>query len=129
MTYKSKATKYASRYGKLYRSGYRTTVEPHVAMRKVRALAAIGHTHTRIAKATGLGDRQYVSHLANGDRTRISLATAKAIDAYYAAHHLNPLDTTDARRAKSFARKRNWMPPFAYDDITDLTCEPRGLRK
>lgn len=134
MTHPSKQTAYAARYAKLHRNGVEFSTDVTVTRRMLQALASIGHTFARIAEELGT-DRAYVSNLANGSagggpRQRVYLRTAKAVEAYYWANHNKPLSDVGAKRAITYARKRHWAAPAAWDDITDLQDKPKGvLRK
>lgn len=58
-----------------------------------------------------------VEHIAAGRKSAVYLATARALDDYYALNHMNPLDDTPARRAKTHAKRLGFLPPLAWDNI------------
>lgn len=131
VTYKSKSSAYASRYAKLSRNGVEFTMDATPTRRMLQALARIGHSFTRIAEALDT-DRAYISSLANassggGPRERVYVRTAKAVEAYYQANQNSPLSDPGAKRAITYARKRGWAAPAAWDDITSLDEKPKGV--
>lgn len=128
-TFPSRTSAYGVRYCKFYRSGYRLTVDATVTSRMVRALRRIGYSNARISREAGVGNTQYVSTLARFGKPKVRIATAEAIADYYWRHHLKPLDDPDAKKVITHAKKAGMAPPAAFDDITDLSEQPKGIRK
>lgn len=133
MTVRSKAPQYANRYAKMHRHGVRLTVDATVVRRMIRALNAIGYTNGEISAEAGVGCPSYVGNLTRGSagggpRTKVQLKTAQRIEAYYQEHHDKPrLSRPGNKRAATFARKRRYPPPAAWDDINDLSEKPKGV--
>lgn len=113
--------------------GYRRMVDATVTIRMIRALRRIGYTNVLIAEGTGLGHPNVIGNLANdsntGPRQRVFADTAKAVAAYYWQHHNKPRTGFHAQRTATFAAKRGWPSPAAWDDITDLSERPKGVLK
>lgn len=116
MTHTSRTPKYMRRYAKLYSTGVRMSVPVAPYERKVQALRAIGHSTAVIAAGSGVS-RSLVEHIAAGRKVRVSHPVARALDDYYALNHMNPLDDTPARRAKTHAKRLGFLPPLAWDNI------------
>lgn len=81
--------------------------------RRLRALAALGWTHSAMGDLIGM-HRSAVSRLVRGEHDHVLLSTANAVaDLYQHAQdgcpHPNP-------RTISQARKHGWAPPAAWDD-------------
>ncbi|MGZ6788318.1 MAG: hypothetical protein ACXVGN_00165 [Mycobacteriaceae bacterium] len=128
-TWPSKQTGYASRYAKMHRNGVRLTVDATLSMRIIQALQALGYTGAQIAEAADLCDSKYVRALANGRRATVYLATERSLVAAYRRLGHEQLDTPSARRVRAYARQRGYAPPLAWNDITDPTDRPIGVRK
>ena len=128
MTHRSKTTAYGSRYSKLYRSGHRLTLDATVPRRQLQALHAIGYSRTVVSAGTGLHPG-LLTKLAKGRQTRTYQPTAKAVGEFYEAHHSKPLSGPIPTRVRTWAAKAQFAPPAAYDDITDITEVPKGVRK
>lgn len=122
-----------ARYAKFRRAGYRRMVDSTVTVRMIRALRRIGYTNVLIAKGTGLGHPNVIGNLANdtnpGPRNKVFTETAEAIAAFYWAHQDKPRLDFHGRRTATFAAKRGWAPPAAYDRIEDITERPKGVVK
>ncbi len=99
-------------------------------MRRLQALAALGHTFARIADGLGMSQAG-AHHLATRDRAYVRATTAAKVDALYDAWSMTlPPETTSAERkaatyARGVARKHGWAPPLAWDDID---TDPRPLQ-
>jgi hypothetical protein len=108
-------------------------VDATVTVRMIRALRRIGYTNVAIAEGTGLGHPNVIGNLANetnsGPRQKVFAETAKAIAAFYWEHQDQPRMDFHGRRTATFAAKRGWAPPAAWDDITNLSERPKGLIK
>lgn len=122
----SKQTAYAVKYAKFHRSGYRLTVSPLGARRRVEALHAIGYSHTDLIEATGFSKSWFVG-LLTGETTRIQRKRDDKIRALYAALCVRPKYTEAAAKARTHARKQGWAPPMAWDHIDNPTETPQGV--
>lgn len=129
MTPPSKTTAYASRYAKMHRNGVRLSTDATVSIRIIQALQAVGYTGAQIAEVAGLCDSRYVRALANGRRASVYLPTERALIAAFARLGDKQLDTPAARRVITYAKKRGYQVPAAWDDITDTAETPKGTRK
>lgn len=128
MTKPIKATKhpeYRNRYVKYWRHGYRARISAIGAMRRVQALRAIGYTVPQLAEATGLST-VYLYQLSEGRRSKqINKRNFQRIAEVYRTLCVQPLHNRGtALRAKNYAKKNNWYPPMAWDDIDDPTERP-----
>lgn len=93
--------------------------------RRVRALYAIGHGQTAIARETGLSESA-ISHIANTLNETVSAATAAKISAAYRKLIARP---GTSRKAKDRAREEGWPGPLAWgDNIDDPKARPE-IRK
>lgn len=91
-------------------------------MRRLQALATLGHTFARMADAMAM--TQSGAHaLATRPRAYVRATTAAKVDALYDAWSMTlpPADTARQRKAAAYVRgvaaKRGWAPPLAWDDI------------
>lgn len=107
-----------SRYGKLYQAGYRLTVDARTPRRQVQALMAIGYTRALIAEESGVS-RSFVDELAHqyDGTTRVRREIVAKVAAAYERLHMLPRDDTAARKVKTYARKRGYVPPLGWDSI------------
>lgn len=128
-TYPSRNKRRMVKAHKLYRAGYRFTVDATVTTRKLQALRAIGYSCGRMAEDMGYANRAYLSDLSTGQHARVQTKTARVIDDYYERHHMKPLDDPAARKCIAWAKKAGMAPPAAYDCIDDIDELPKGLRK
>lgn len=96
--------------------------------RRVQALAALGHTFTRIGEGMGISGSG-AHALAHSDRDTIRVAAASKVAALYEtwSMQLPPSNTPGehraASRARSAAKRHGWLTPLAWDDI-DHDPEP-----
>lgn len=127
MTTRSKHPEYARRYAKLHRNGYRLTVDTAVVVRIIKALQAIGYTREQIADKVGACDKRYVGAILNGKRRHIYATTQQAYLDMYAEWHLTPQDSPAAKKVITYARKRGFPPPAAWDNIADRSEHPKGV--
>jgi hypothetical protein len=122
-----------ARYAKLRRSGYHRMVDSTVTVRMIRALRRIGYSNRAIAAGTGLAHPNVIGNLANetnpGTRTKVFVETAEAVADFYWRHHNKPRTDADGRRMATWAARRGWASPMAYEDITDLSERPKGVLK
>lgn len=126
---KSRQSAYMVRYSKFYRAGYRLSVPALGYERRLQALAAIGYPWGVIAERMG-GDtnKVHVGEIANGHKKALFIATAKRIEEVYHDLCLTPNpDYLQAKRIKTWAKKRNWAPPMAWNDIDDPNDVPVGV--
>lgn len=93
------------------------------SQRRLRALMAIGHSEGDLAAALGW-TRRAVSGLVSGEHDLTRASKAQAVSNLY-----ERLCTTagDSRRARSWAQRRGWAPPLAWDDIDDPTENPAAV--
>lgn len=131
-TPRSSRPEYARAYQAARRNyGYRRMVDATVTVRMIRALRRIGYTNVLIAEGTKLGHPNVIGNLANdsntGPRARVFVDTAKAVAAFYWAHHDKPRLDFHGRRTATFAAKRGWASPVAYDDIENTRERPKGV--
>lgn len=127
-------------YGAAYQAARRNygltlMVDATVTVRMVRALRRIGYTNVAIAEGTKLGHPNVIGNLANESnhqvrpRTSVHTNTAKAVAAFYWQHHDKPRTDPMGRRTATYAAKRGWASPAAYDDITNTNERPKGVVK
>lgn len=120
-----------AQYAKLRRNGYHRMVDSTVTVRMIRALRRIGYSNKAIAAGTGVAHQNVIGNLANetntGLRSKVYVETAEAVAAYYWRHHGRPRTDADGRRMTTWAAKRGWPSPMAYDDITDPSDQPKGV--
>lgn len=111
--------------------GYRSMVDATVTVRMIRALRRIGYTNVLIAKGAGLSHPNVIGNLANdtntGPREKVFRDTAEAVAAFYWRHHDKPRLDHHGKRTATFAAKRGWASPAAWDDITDTKEAPKGV--
>ena len=111
--------------------GYRRMVDATVTVRMIRALRRIGYTNVAIAEGCGLGHSNHIGNLANtsntGPRREVYKDTAEAIADFYWKHQNKPRTDRVARQTIAFAVKRGWASPWAYDDITNVMEQPKGV--
>ena len=112
---------------------YRSMVDATVTVRMIRALRRIGYTNVLIAEGCGLSHPNIIGNLANdtntGPRERVFRDTADAVADFYWRHHNKPRLDFHGRRTATFAAKRGWASSWAYEDITDLSEQPKGVVK
>lgn len=127
MTYRSKQADYIYKYSKMYRAGHRATMPDLVARRMIQGLQAIGYSYPDIAEETGL-TRSQICKIVKGQegRTRIRIATFKKIEACYQKWQWQPKEGGRANLTRSWALKKHYAPPGAWDDIYDPMEEPKG---
>lgn len=82
-------------------------------VRRLRALSALGFFRTELADRLDTHP-QNIGYLVNGHRSKVKVATARAVAALYDELHMSP--GRDNRTSRD-ARRRGWPPPLAYDDI------------
>ncbi|WP_407563363.1 hypothetical protein [Streptomyces sp. 184] len=83
------------------------------SVRRVRALAAIGHTQQAIAEAAGTGTCR-VSRLALGATTVRQVLADKIHNAYVQLSNVPGASV----QSRNLAARRKWAPPLAWDDET-----------
>lgn len=126
MTAKSRDPRYAVRYSKFYRAGYRRTTPALGPMRRIQALHAIGYSRSILCELTGLSD-QFLYDLTRGRFTRIDAERARTIAEVYRARCVQPLHNgKPSASARTWARKAGYYPPMAWNDIDDPKERPRG---
>lgn len=127
----SRTKAYSRRYAKMYKSGYRLTTDATVTRRMLQALRCIGYSSPVLGVALNLTDRR-VRDLTTGRPTgarhtgeSVYLSTARAVEDFYWAHHMKPRSDRGAKKCITAAKAAGWAPPLAWDDITDITEEPK----
>jgi hypothetical protein len=88
--------------------------------RRLRALMAIGHSEGDLASALGW-TRRAVGGLVAGEHDLTRAAKAAAVSELY-----ERLCGTagDSQRSRSWAQRRGWAPPLAWNDIDDPAENP-----
>lgn len=93
---------------------------PVGSMRRLQALACLGHTLDEVGAHTDLG-RHRLGRIAAGRLKTIDAHVAQAIaDAYRQLSQTRGDCALTLRRA----RERKWHGPLAWDDIDDPNCQP-----
>lgn len=103
------------------------------ARRRLQALAAIGHSQTRLAAELVLGSRK-LGGILHSER-QVRAGTDRAVRALYERWWDCPPPQETARQravaslARNLAARNGWAPPVAWDDaaIDDPAAVPDGL--
>jgi DNA-binding CsgD family transcriptional regulator len=96
----------------------RPTLHPCGTQRRLRALHAIGWTWQALSAHTGTS-ASAVSQLAgSGQRKAVTPETAAKVRAIYDRLWDVFPEGASADRARSYAARKRWMPPLAWDDDT-----------
>jgi hypothetical protein len=92
------------------------------AIRRVRALYALGHLNWVIAKEAGIS-RDAVCCLAAGEWATLKV---QADDGIRAAYDRLSMSTGTSWKTRNLAEQNGWAPPLAWDDdtIDDPAAEP-----
>lgn len=98
--------------------GYWT--DPTGTIRRLRALAVIGHPMRDAASELGLSYAA-VRCITRGERDKVSRALAQKVAQLYATWSRKPGPSNVAR---GMARAKNWHGPLAWDDIDDPAAQP-----
>jgi AraC-like DNA-binding protein len=86
--------------------------------RRIQALMTLGWTSQDLADRIGY-TRTYVTALTG--RERATAAAAQRVRRAYGELSMRiPPDTALARRTRSFAARKGWLPPLAWDDLIDI---------
>src|SRR5690348_7959857 len=96
--------------------------------RRLQALAAIGHSASKLAPLLGMS-MDYVSKLrADEKHAKIRPETYAAVAAVYDALWDQPDTSANGRRCSTQARRHGWVVPMAWDDdeIDDPAAIPRN---
>lgn len=108
----------------LRKMGRLTYADPTGTRRRLQALGALGWSKAAIAVATGIHERQ-IAQLRSWDRP-IWRSTAERVRRGYDALSMRlPPDTPASRRNRTYAARRGWAPPLAWDDIDDPAATPQ----
>ncbi|MFM9373204.1 helix-turn-helix domain-containing protein [Streptomyces sp. Da 82-17] len=91
------------------------------AIRRVRALYALGHLNHVIAAEAGIS-RDAVCHLAAGDWATLKVG---ADDGVRAAYDRLSMTTGTSWKTRRLAERKGWAPPLAWDD--DSIDDPDAL--
>ncbi len=108
-----------------------STVRVHVdstgTTRRIRAMAANGHSFRAMAEALEVS-YQHVSELANGKRPGVTRALADRTRALYDAWSMT-LGPSERNRMR--AVRERWAPPMAWEyvDMDDPAASPYGARR
>lgn len=101
------------------------TMSALVPKRKLRALAAIGHSIPALL-AEVLPDipfhtgKTMLGEVRSGLRKTMPVTCVIAVDTYYARWHMHPVaGTRSSRCTRAVARRNKWAAPLAWDDIDD----------
>lgn len=95
-------------------------------VRRLRALAAIGHTSSAIAAASGCSPKALPT-ITKQRRHRVRVAMAIKIKAAYEELSISPASPTPAsERTRTIASQHGWQPPHAWQglDIDDPDITP-----
>lgn len=84
------------------------------AVRRVRALYALGHFNYEIASVAGIS-RDAVCALAGGRWSTIKVGMD---DGVRAAYDRLSMSTGQSAKTRSWAQRNGWVPPLAWDDET-----------
>lgn len=95
------------------------------AVRRVRALQALGWSQTQIGQAMRCS-QDAVSRLAIGGQEWMLQDKFDRTEATYAELSMTAPRGVQARRVRAMARSRGWAPPLAWDDIDDPDEQPIG---
>ncbi|MET7923137.1 hypothetical protein ABZT43_03910 [Streptomyces sp. NPDC005349] len=96
------------------------SIDPVGSMRRLRALACLGHTLDAVSGHTGLG-RHRLGRIAAGRIKTIDPHVVRLIaDAYRQLSQTRGDCAITLRRAA----EREWHGPLAWDDIDDPNCQP-----
>lgn len=96
-------------------------------MRRVQALAALGHTFASIAAEAGLRRGNTLSDIVRGQQS-VRRTTAEQVAA---AYERMSMTHGPSFRTRAYARAQGWAVPLAWDDetIDDPTATPVGMHK
>jgi hypothetical protein len=89
-------------------------VDPTGAMRRLQALAVLGHTSRELGEVMGM-DRGSISDVMVGRKPLIRQATHDAAVAAYEKLWDKP---GSSGKTRTWAAKQGWLPPLAWDDDT-----------
>lgn len=96
------------------------------AIRRVRALQRLGWPIPDIAEAVGWSRESNGFGKLLSDHT--SMVTRSFHDRLDAAYERMSAQPGPSRQAQAHAVRKNWPPPFAWDNIDDPTETPTGMR-
>ncbi|MFE4915881.1 hypothetical protein ACFRCX_30725 [Streptomyces sp. NPDC056652] len=91
------------------------------AVRRIRALYALGHYQYQIAELSGLS-RDFVSDLAAGQWAALSVDRDRAVRRAYDQLAMTVGTSWKTRR---WAERKGWVPPLAWDD--DAIDDPKAF--
>lgn len=107
-------------------TGYRR-VDATGTRRRIQALMAIGWTARQIATATGLNN-QIITLISSGQTgDRVYRSTALRIALFYEPVSMRVQVAHTAAWMRAYARRRGYAPPVAWDNIDDVTEQPKGV--
>jgi hypothetical protein len=108
-------------------NGQGYTVASLGARRRLQALQALGWSRQRVAEAAGWPTTGALNYLMRNET--ITRATHDRLAAAYDALSMRtPPDEMAARRARTWARRRGYAPPLAWDDIDNDPAPNLGGR-
>ncbi|MGW2048639.1 hypothetical protein ACWCPF_26160 [Streptomyces sp. NPDC001858] len=96
------------------------TVDATGSIRRLRALACLGHTLDEIGAETGM-NRHRLGRIITGKHAELDAPTARAITTAY--RRLSAFRSDNPHTIRR-ARVQGWHGPLAWDDIDDPACQP-----
>lgn len=90
-----------------------------ITRRKIQALVAIGYSLDTLGQELGK-DRKLMADLATG-KVAINAAIVQQINDLYDRLEMTPGSNDTARH---YARRHQWLPPLAWDNINDMREQP-----
>ncbi|MFE3657231.1 hypothetical protein [Streptomyces sp. NPDC059165] len=97
-----------------------TRVDATGTIRRIRALAGIGHTLVSLAQRIGMTEDR-ISSLACGSVDVVTPAESRAVASLYKQLSTTPGPSV---RSRNDARRKGWHGPLAWDDIDDPAATP-----
>lgn len=99
-------------------------VSPLVAVRQLRALAAIGWSFPALEPHCGVR-ADNLARIARDERAWVYDSTAEQVDAMYWRLHMTP---GGEEQCRARAARKRWAPPLSWDDITNPYEQAKGAR-
>ena len=95
--------------------------------RRLMSLFAMGYSYAHIGRAVGMS-RAGISGIVNANGALVSVDTARKIADLFRDWEMFPApDTKEARRIRTIAKRRGYVPPFAWDEssIDNPAAQPQ----
>lgn len=108
-------------------NGRGRTVPSLGARRRLQSLQYVGWSRARVAEAAGWKTTGALNYLMRSDTITRSTHEKLAL-VFEALAMKQPPDEMAAIRARTWARRRGYAPPLAWDDIDDPNEQPTGVR-